>query len=129
MILKLSNGIVVSDQLIGNYKAGYNIVKSFPLTVQYEGEEYQINQSWLSPILRPSDQLYIQSKASNDPSLVQRNFKVYVGGVKMVASYKKLVALPPREKAQANVSILLILQTRSLLRKRHLWNRMRTGQF
>ncbi|OMD25161.1 hypothetical protein BJP48_23820 [Paenibacillus odorifer] len=96
MILKLSNGIVVSDQLIGNYKAGYNIVKSFPLTVQYEGEEYQINQSWLSPILRPSDQLYIQSKASNDPSLVQRNFKVYVGGVKMVASYKK-VGGPPTE--------------------------------
>ena len=89
MTLKLSNGTVVRTQEIGNYKAGYNVIKSFPETVTYGGQTYAITKSWLSPILRPGEQLYIQSKASNDPAVIQRNFKVYVGGVNMVASYKK----------------------------------------
>lgn len=89
MILKLSNGTVVSKQLIGNYKAGFTITKSFPLTVESGGQSYAIDQSWLSPVLRSGEQLYIQRKSANDPGLVQRNFKVYVGGVNMVASYKK----------------------------------------
>lgn len=94
MILKLSNGTVVSKQLIGNYKAGFTITKSFPLTVESGGQSYAIDQSWLSPVLRSGEQLYIQRKSANDPGLVQRNFKVYVGGVNMVASYKK-VNTPP----------------------------------
>ncbi|WP_169823441.1 DUF5704 domain-containing protein [Paenibacillus yonginensis] len=89
MILKLSNGTVVSNELVGNYSAGHPIVKSFPDHVTYGQEEYRIYQSWLSPVIRAGDQLYIQKLDAGDPSVIQRNFKVFVGGVNMVALYRE----------------------------------------
>ncbi|WP_247681894.1 DUF5704 domain-containing protein [Paenibacillus sp. Marseille-P2973] len=88
MILKLSNGSVFEEKLIGKYKAGHEITKSFPEKITVGQNEYEIYTSWLSPVLRPGDRFYIQKKDAGDPKVVQRNFNVFVGGVNMVAQYR-----------------------------------------
>ncbi|WP_237100197.1 DUF5704 domain-containing protein [Paenibacillus azoreducens] len=96
MILKLSNGTVVDRQLLGSHVAGSPFTKSFPKTVTYGQKEYEIYQSWLSPVIRPSEQLYMQKKDSGDQAVETRNFKVFVGGVNMAAQYREKKTPPDK---------------------------------
>jgi len=89
MIIKLSNGTVVENKELGKYNAGTGITKSFPKEIDYNGRSYEIFRSWLSPVIRPGDQLYIQDKDRGDSSVIQRNFKLFVGGTNMVAMYRE----------------------------------------
>ncbi|MBW7475223.1 bacterial surface protein [Paenibacillus oenotherae] len=90
MILKTDTGTVIPNpasfpSLVGTYKAGTAVTKSFPATVVHAGKTYTIQKSWLATVLNPANIISEQPAAADNR---QRNFKVPVGGMNMVAQYK-----------------------------------------